>query len=294
MSRAKRGSSINLKPYYQLTKPGIIRGNLLTAAAGFLLAAGQSVNLVLLAALLAGTALIIASACVFNNYIDRGIDARMARTKDRALVSGAISGRNALIFASLLGLIGVYILAVFTNYLTLLIGLFGFVSYVVVYGYAKRKTWWGTLVGAVPGATPIIAGYVAVTGRLDLAAFLLFLILVTWQMAHFYAIATYRLKDYKQAAIPVLPAVKGVRNTQIQISLYALLFFIATIGLYVFGYTGYVYLVIMTVVSLAWLRLAILGCRATDVTKWAKGVFLFSLVVIAVFSLLLGLEAWLP
>ena len=115
--------------YYNLTKPGIIYGNLLTAAAGFLLASTGHIDLVSFAAILAGTALVIGSACVCNNVIDRDIDSRMARTRKRALVSGVIKPWQALLYALVLGAAGVAILALWTNWLTVGVGVFAFAIY---------------------------------------------------------------------------------------------------------------------------------------------------------------------
>ena len=213
-----------IKDYYSLTKPGIIRGNLITAAAGFFLASKDIVDMKLLLAMLVGTSLVIASGCVLNNYLDISIDKQMARTKKRALVTGTITSKNALIFATILGLSGEIILLIFTNLLTALIGLFGLFVYVIVYGAAKRRSTHGTLVGSLSGAVPPVAGYTAVTGSLDWAALTLFLILVCWQMPHFYAIAIYRYNEYKAAGLPMLPIVKGIRATKLQILNYCLFF----------------------------------------------------------------------
>ena len=106
-----------LRAYYALTKPGIIYGNLVTTAAGFFLASKGVMNIGLFVAIMAGTSLVIASACVFNNYIDRDIDVVMERTKQRALVAGTISGARALIFGSALGLLGGLVLIRYTNWL---------------------------------------------------------------------------------------------------------------------------------------------------------------------------------
>jgi len=199
-----------LKAYYRLTKPGIIYGNLLTAAAGFLFASKWHIVPGLFAATLAGTSLVIAAACVYNNYIDRNIDKRMARTKKRALVQGTISGKHALIFATMLGVLGFALLLAYTNTLVTVIGVIAFIDYVVLYGISKRRSVYGTIVGSISGAAPIVAGYVAVTNQFDLGALLLFFILVYWQMPHFYGIAMYRFDDYKAAGIPVLPVQKGM------------------------------------------------------------------------------------
>lgn len=282
-----------LKTYYRLTKPGIIYGNLMTAGAGFLLASRWHVDGRLLLALLVGTALIIASACVLNNYIDRRIDKKMSRTSRRALVTGEVSVLSALVYATCLGVVGFAILAQ-TNRVTFGIGLAALFSYVVLYGLAKRRTKYGTLVGTLPGAASLVAGYSAVTDRLDLGALVLFLIMLCWQMPHFYAIAIYRLGDYKAAGLPVWPVKQGLRSTKVQILLFVGAFVIACSLLTIFGYAGYTYLVVMIVLGFTWLRRGLQGFNRTDTTKWARGMFGFSLVVLLSLSAMLSVGSVLP
>jgi protoheme IX farnesyltransferase len=277
--------------YYNLTKPGIIRGNLLNATGGFLLASTYRIDLLLLLATLGGTALVIACGCVLNNIIDREVDAKMKRTKDRALVKGDISVKNALLYATFLGLAGFVILLVFTNVLTASIGLVALFMYVVVYGYFKRRSPLGTLVGTIPGALPPVAGYTAATGHLDKAAWLIFIILAAWQMAHFYSIAMYRQKDYKNAGIPVMPVVHGIARTKLSVMGYIIAFIAATTLLTVFGYTGYIYLTVMLGLGLAWLILGLRNYNSMDAVKWGKSMFLFSLTVILSLAVMLSVGA---
>lgn len=283
-----------INTYIGITKPGIIRGNVMTAAAGFLLASQGSLDSGLFVALVAGTSLVIASACVFNNYLDRNIDKKMDRTKRRALVTGEISVQQALVYATVLSGAGFGILAFYTNAITTLLGVVAIFSYVVLYGLAKRHSTYGTLVGSLPGALSLTAGYTAVTGQLDSGALLLFLIMVVWQMPHFYAIATYRLKDYKAAGLPVLTVVKGVPRAKKSIVAYVAAYGVVSSLLFFYGYTGYTYLLVMVCVSLYWLKIAYGGFTAKDDIKWAHKVFGFSLVVLLTFSVMISLEAWLP
>jgi protoheme IX farnesyltransferase len=283
-----------LKDYYYLTKPGIIYSNVLTVAAGFLLASKHHIDVARLVYVLLGTSLIIAGACVFNNYIDRDIDARMARTKQRALVSGVIAVRRALIFATVITLVGFAILIVHVNWLTVLVGVIAFVDYIVIYGIAKRRSEHGTLVGTVAGAAPIVAGYTAATDHFNLESVLLLLTLTFWQMAHFYAIAIYRLADYKKAGLPVWPAKRGIAETKRYIIGYAVAFVIAAFALTVFGYTGYIYLAVMALAGWYWLSLVLDGLQVKDDKQWARQVFLRSLIVIVVFSGALMVGARLP
>jgi protoheme IX farnesyltransferase len=287
--------------YYQLTKPGIIYGNLFSAAGGFLFASGRVTNIPLGLAALSGTGFTIASGCVLNNYIDRTIDAQMDRTKQRALVQGKLQPTHALIYAAILCILGFGILTAFTNLLTVYIGLAGLYGYVVAYGYAKRKGAIGTIVGSFSGATPMLAGYTAVTGRLDLAGGLIFLAMALWQMPHFYAIATFRLKDYQSAGIPVLPAVRGLQRTKVSIMGYIVAYAAVVSLLTITGYTSYIFLVIMLGLNLTWLWKGSKGFGASiqqqsakDAEKqsiaWARGMFGFSLVVLLSFSILLSVD----
>ena len=283
-----------LRQYYLLTKPGIIRGNLIVALAGFLLASDGVINFSLMLALLGGTSLIIACGCVINNYLDKDIDIYMSRTKDRALVTGNISNRNAIIYGSILGIAGTLLLAFFTNYLTLACGLVGLFFYLVMYSIFKRKNIYGTLVGSVSGAVPPVAGYTAVTNQIDITAGLLFLILVFWQMPHFFAIAIFRLNDYKKAGIPVLPAIKGLQNTRKQINAYIFVLGITITMLFFVADLSYTYLIVMLGVTTYWLFLGLKAIRSEEGIKWAHTMFGFSLVVLLVFSILISLNAWLP
>ena len=240
-------------------------------------------------AMLTGLSLIVASGCLINNYIDRGIDQKMARTKRRALAAGRVSGRTAVIYGAALGVLGAAILFAFTNVLTLLIGALGWVFYVAIYGYWKRRSSFGTVVGSISGAVPPVAGYTAVTGRLDLGAGLLLLILVLWQMPHFYAIAINRLADYTAAGLPVLPVVRGVRAAQRQALIYIAAFIVASSLLSIFGYTGWWYLVASVGVGIAWL---VLGLRLLPGAPqvWARQMFRFSLLVILILSVTMSVD----
>lgn len=275
------------KIYSLVTKPGIMMGNALTAAAGFFLASRNGIDFPLLGAMLSGLMLIIASACVCNNYIDRKADVLMARTQNRALVKGVISPANALRFALALGVSGALLLGFFTTLLALEAALFGFVVYVALYSFLKYRSVHATLVGSIAGAIPPVVGYSAVSGRLDTCAFLLFAILVFWQMPHFFAIAIYRLKDYTAASIPVLPVKKGIPAAKVQMLFYTILFFIASLMPAAFGYAGYTYLIAASLLGLIWLGLCVKGFTSKNDTVWARKMFLFSLVVITVLSIVI-------
>jgi protoheme IX farnesyltransferase len=218
----------------------------------------------------------------------------MARTKKRAMVTQTIPEFHAVIYGSILGIIGFLLLLSNTNVLTAVIAFFGFIFYVIVYGIFKRKSIHGTIIGSISGAVPPVVGYCAVTNNFDLGAFLLFIILVIWQMPHFYAIAIFRRDDYKTASIPVLPVKKGLFQTKIQMVIYIVAFIIADALLTVFHYTGYTYLIVMTLLGLIWLVMTIRGFKTVDENRWARKVFFFSLILITAFSLLLIGNSFLP
>lgn len=279
-----------IKTYMFLTKPGIIMGNAITTAAGFALASRGQFDFSLFLVTLVGLCFVIASAGVFNNYIDRAMDAKMARTKDRALVTGMITSRNAIIFATVLGLMGFGILSSYTNLLTVFVALIGFFVYLVLYAFYKYRSFYGTIVGSVAGAIPPVVGYCAVSNHFDTGALLIFMILVLWQMPHFFAIAIYRLEDYRAASIPVLPVEKGMYITKIHMLLYIVAFTGTALLLTVFGYTGSAYFVVAALLGLAWLGLCINGFRIKNEVQWAHKMFVFSLVVIMLLCVTISVD----
>lgn len=266
--------------YYLLTKPGIIMGNLVTLAAGFFLASKGAVDIWLFFQTLLGLTFIMASACVFNNYIDRQIDKKMERTKNRVLAKGLISGSNAILFATLLGVIGALILIQYTNPLTVFVAAIGFFVYVVLYSLWKSRTIYGTAIGSVAGAVPPVVGYCAVSNQFDIGALILFAMLVLWQMPHFFSIALLHFKDYTAAKIPVLPILKGVWRTKIHMVLYILSFIATATMLTFFNYTGYLYLIVTISVGVLWLSLCVKGFKIDNDQRWGGQMFRLSLLMI--------------
>ena len=284
--------SASLRDYYYLTKPGIIYGNILTTIAGFLFASQWHFTLSRFMATIFGTSLVIASACVWNNYLDREIDAKMDRTAGRALVAGRIPVRNALVYGASLGIVGL-ILVSSVNHALLITALIGFIDYVILYGWTKRHSPWGTLVGSIAGSMPVVGGYVAITNHFTTTAGLLFLIMVAWQMAHFYGIALYRRKDYKNAGIPVLSVVRGPEITKQRAFLWLIAYLIFNVLLGLQTGVSKSYLVVMSLASVYWLGKAVkLWPQKPDI--WGRKIFLNSLIVLLAFSAMLMLNPWLP
>jgi protoheme IX farnesyltransferase len=214
----------------------------------------------------------------------------MQRTKNRPLVTKIITERNAVIFATFLGLVGFVVLFIYTNFLTVLITLAGFLIYVVLYVIWKYRSVHGTLIGSLSGAMPPLVGYCAVSNRFDTGAVILFLILVLWQMPHFFAIAMYRFEDYMAASIPVLPVKKGMLATKIQMLVYIIGFSAATLMLTLFNYTGYAYFVAAALCGCVWFGLGLQGIKNENHQQWARKMFHFSLVTMTVLCVMISID----
>lgn len=279
-----------LKSYYFLAKPGIIYGNLISTAAGFFVACRGVIDPVLLCVTFAGISGVMGGACVFNNIFDRDIDAKMERTKKRALVVGTIKLPNAKIYGAVLSLIGFALLYFFTNWRALAAALLGFIVYVCLYTPLKRKTTHSTIIGAVAGATPPVVGYCAVAGRFDLLALMLFLFMLVWQMPHFFSIAIFRINDYVAAGIPTFPVRRGIFATKIAINIYISLFTAICVILARSGAGGISFLSLAILLCGIWLVFGLRGFRS-DVsdTQWARRMFRFSLIVMTFLSIALSI-----
>lgn len=280
------------KTYYRLAKPGIVYGNSLAVIAGFLLAAQGDIHLLLFAGTVVGLALVMGSGCVINNIIDRGIDKKMKRTQNRSLVTGEVTVSAAALYGAVLGVTGLFLVWLGGNLLAATIGLVGWIFYVALYGWAKRHSVHGTLVGSVAGAVPPVVGYVAVTNGIDAGAVLLFVAMTLWQMPHFYAIAIFRKQDYEAAGIPTLPSVWGMKVAVLHILGYIIAYAGVVAALTFAGYTGYVYLFGMLGLTAYWLWRALQGTGSRHYDQWARGMFGASLWVLLGFCTLLSINAY--
>lgn len=282
-----------IKDYYTLTKPGIIYGNAITAIAGFILASRGDIDYFLLGVTVIGLSFVIASGCVLNNVIDRDIDRKMERTKERAIARGSISVKAGLIYGAILGIGGLSLLAIYTNILTVSAALLGLFVYIVLYSmWLKRSSTHSAIIGSISGAIPLLVGYLAVHGQTDMGAVILFFVLALWQMPHAFAIAIYRLEDYKNASIPVLPLERGIYATKVQMFIYASLFLVATLLLSLFGYTGRGYFYVMLILGSLWLLLCAEGFynHEKDDRAWARNVFGFSIIILIVFCVMVTIS----
>jgi protoheme IX farnesyltransferase len=276
--------------YLQLTKPGIVFGNLVSVIGGFLMATRGAFDPGLFARATAGVSLVVACGCVFNNYIDRDIDLKMRRTQKRVLARGLVGTAPALLFGGALGLAGLALLAS-ANILSAALGAVGLAIYVGLYSlYLKRRSPLQTLIGSLSGAMPPVIGYCAVSGQFDLGAVLLLLILSLWQMPHSYAIGIVYRDDYAAAGVPVLPVQAGIATARRHILLYIPAFTAAALMLTLCGYTGRAYLLVMTAVGALWMYIGLSTQKASD-RVWARRMFAFSILAIMVWSLMISIDA---
>lgn len=262
-------------------KTGIIKSNLIPMFAGLTLALYtydfsllEKLPEILLAFI--GSSLVMGAAGAFNNLYDRDIDSIMKRTQSRPTVTGEIKPKQVLWLASLMSVCGILALA-FTTPLAGLLGFLGLFFYVVPYTmWSKRRTIYNTEIGSISGAMPPLIGWAAIHPNITHPAILgLFIITIIWQMPHFYAIAIRKHDEYKAANVPMLPVVKGVRRTYIQTNVYL----VVLIGIsFLLGSLSIGLMLVALLLGIAWLALSIYGYKRMDPEKWAKSLFIFSLV----------------
>jgi heme o synthase len=265
------------KDLIALTKPNLLRLNVFAAFGGFWVASKWSFDWITFIWMIVGCTFTMASATVLNNYWDRELDMKMERTKSRALPAGRMKPTHVLLYGIILGIIGFSVLFFAVNVITGILGVAGWIAYVVVYTmWLKRTSTWSTSVGGISGAMPPVIGYCAVSNEIDMGAILLFAFLFLWQPAHFWSLGIRRVEEYRAAGFLVLPVVKGIKRTNIQMIPYLVLLLVTVVLFTVYGYTGYFFLVISVALTLFWLIHTCTGFKAKDIDKWAKFNFLIS------------------
>lgn len=261
----------------ELTKPRITLMVLITATGGFALAPGAG-SLVTLAFALAGTAMMVGAANAFNMYLERDSDAFMARTRNRPLPTGRLDPIVARAVGGALALVGAPLLTFAVNPLTGALGVFAFLSYVLVYTPMKRRTSAAIWIGAVPGAMGPLMGWTAATGALDVGGLALFAVLFLWQVPHFHAIALFRTEEYRAAGLKTLPGERGPEVTRRAIIGYLALQIAVTFSIAPLGLAGLPYTIAAAVLGAAYFSTTVTGWRARGVEPWARRVFFASLL----------------
>jgi protoheme IX farnesyltransferase len=276
--------------YLELTKPKVVALITFTAIVGTLLASpGWPPFDALLWGNL-GIALASGCAATINHVLDRRIDEQMARTRARPLPTGQLTERKALIFAGVLGVTAMAILAFLVNLLTAILTFVSLIGYAVIYTvWLKRATSQNIVIGGAAGAAPPVLGWAAVTNTIDPNALLLFLIIFIWTPPHFWALSLLIQKDYEKAGIPMLPVVKGEAETRRQILLYSLLLLALTIVLFAMGTMGYFYLAGAVILGGGLVYLAIRLWRDQS-KKWARTLFWYSNMYLAALFAIMVLD----
>jgi heme o synthase len=232
------------RDYLELCKPRVVLLMLLTVLVGMFLAAPGWVPLSTIIAAVGGIACAASSAAAINHLVDKRIDAIMTRTSKRPVARGRVSVKQAVYFASLLGVIGLAILTCFVNTLTAILTFVTLIGYAGIYtGYLKRATPQNIVIGGLAGAAPPLLGWTAVTNHLDGHALLLVLIIFTWTPPHFWALAIYRFEEYRNAEIPMLPVTHGIAFTKLNVLLYTILLLVVSVLPFIVGMSGWLYLV---------------------------------------------------
>ena len=266
-----------LNDFIALTKPRLLRLNVFAALGGFWVASKWDIQFPLMIWMLIGSTLTMASATVVNNYWDRELDQKMERTKGRTLPSGRMKPMTVLAYGISLGVAGITVLFTLVNPLTGWLGLLGWFVYIVIYTiWLKRTSTWSTSIGGISGAMPPVIGYCAVTNEVDAGAWILFALLFLWQPAHFWSLAIRRVEEYREAGFPLLPVVKGVKRTKLQMIPYVALLIPSVIFMYTFGYAGIYFLIVSLICSIVWFAHTLAGIKADNTEKWAKTNFLIS------------------
>ena len=240
--RTNPGFIGKLKAYFALTKPRVIELLLIATVPTMILAAGGMPSLWLILATLFGGALSAGSANAFNCYIDADIDKVMGRTKNRPLVTGELTHREALVFAWSLGVISTLWFGLLINWLSALLSLAAILFYVFVYTLGlKRRTPQNIVWGGAAGAMPALIGWSAVTNEVSAAAWVLFLIVFLWTPPHYWPLSMKYLEDYREAGVPMLPVVAKNEIVGRQIILYAWGYFASTLLLIPVASMGWIY-----------------------------------------------------
>lgn len=274
-----------LRQFHALTKPRVIQLIVFCALIGMVLAVPgvptfPQIGLAAIACV--GIYLVAGAAAAFNCIVEKGIDAKMKRTAWRPTARGELSDTQTLIFSALLGLVGSAILYVWVNPLTMWLTFATFVGYAVVYTVIlKPLTPQNIVIGGASGAMPPVLGWAAMTGDVGPEALILFLIIFLWTPPHFWALALYRVEDYRKSGLPMLPVTHGSEFTRLQILLYTIILAAACVFPFVYGMSSWLYLVVALGLSagFCWYAVRLLRNYSDEL---ARATFRFSLIHLSV------------
>ncbi|GEK10693.1 protoheme IX farnesyltransferase [Pseudoalteromonas sp. McH1-7] len=266
-----------LKAYFGMCKFKVVCMLVITAWVGLALAPQSDKTLLSQIMSLLGIGLLSSSAAAINHVVDREIDKKMVRTRDRPLATESVSVSSAIMFASTLALFGYVLLSIFANQLCALLTLAALVGYAVVYTLLlKRATPQNIVIGGLAGAMPPLLGWVSETGQLGAEPWLLVMIIFAWTPPHFWALAIARKRDYEKAEIPMLPVTHGDEFTKLCVLFYTILLTVICLLPYLVGMSGWIYLLCSGAVNVAFIYKAAKLIK-TKSLEYAMRVFYFSI-----------------
>jgi protoheme IX farnesyltransferase len=296
MQLARPFTVIRLRQFYELTKPRVVSLIVFCAVIGMLLAvpAGSWIPLPILLAGTAGIALVAGAAAAVNCLVEQRLDALMARTRARPLPRGELTSAETLVFAGVVGGVGLWLLYAVVNPLTMWLTLGTFVGYAIIYTVVlKPLTPQNIVIGGASGAMPPVLGWTAVTGQIAPEALLLFLIIFAWTPPHFWSLALYRADEYARAGLPMLPVTHGRKYTQLHVLLYTLILAACSLLPFVSGMSGWLYLAAAVVLGGIFLAYAVrIYVDYSDAL--ARRTFRYSIVYLAALFAALLVDHYLP
>lgn len=296
LEQTRTPSSIAVRDLIALAKPRITLMVVITAVGGLFLAnrAGrleaERVPSATAFWTILGLTLIVSGANALNMYIERNIDGRMDRTKNRPLPTGRLAPRVALVFGVVTSALAVPILAIGANPLTALLAVLANLLYVLAYTPLKQHSHYALHVGAIPGAIPPLLGWTAGTGRIDAAGIVLFAVLFLWQIPHFVAITLFRKTDYARAGLVVMPNVTGELAARHAIVRWTFALVAASLLIVPLGLAGRGYLFAATVLGAGFFIWGCYGLREGTGKKWAKSLFGISMLYLVLLFAALGFD----
>jgi len=281
------------RDYLELTKPKVVALMILTAVIGMCMAVPGFVPWQPLILGNLGIALCAGAAAAINHIVDERIDQKMARTKKRPVATGRISQREAIVFATVLALLGIVILVVWINTITAVLTVASLIGYAFIYTmFLKRATPQNIVIGGLAGAAPPLLGWTAVTGEMHGHALLLVLIIFAWTPPHLWALAIHRREEYASVGIPMLPVTHGVKFTALHILLYTIIMFLITLLPFVTLLSGWLYLGGAVVLGLIFLYWSIEIIRDKN-AQAPMETFKYSITYLLVLFLIMLVDHWL-
>jgi protoheme IX farnesyltransferase len=279
--------SLTISEFFKLTKPGVLYLLMITAGASMILATNFNLDIIKALTGFLGIAFIAGSSAAINQILDFKYDSVMERTVKRPIVTGKISVTSATVFASFLFIAGSALILYFNNFLTWALTFGTWIFY--AFFYTKVLKFSGSqniVIGGLAGAMPPLLGWTAVVGSIDPLPLLLVLLIFIWTPPHFWALAINKKDEYARAGIPMMPVVKGIEYTKIQIVLYSILLMVVSLLLFATGYFGYLYLIGATILGGIFIQKSWKLKKSTGANN-SMSLFLYSIVYLTLIFLLM-------